>query len=118
MFDFKNKRLLIVVAPPNDEPLRGRATMHRLISEQNCIARAVILGKGITSRVNERDISKWEKELKTHRQDIHNAQKCIGYEFVGIYAFPDNCCDSVALLDLILGGKPLTTLFSFHPIFL
>lgn len=101
MLNFEHKRILVVVAHPDDELLGLGATMHQLITEKNCTARAVILGEGITSRADERDRTKWEEELKTHRQNIHNAQQCIGYESVGIYDFPDNRFDSVALLDLI-----------------
>lgn len=98
---FKNKKILIVVAHPDDELLGLGATMHKLISEYDCKVRSVILGEGITSRSNERDPEKWSEELKTHRLNIETAQKAIGYESVGIYDFPDNRFDTVALLDII-----------------
>mgnify|MGYP001142189332 CR=1 FL=1 len=97
----KSKRILVVVAHPDDELLGLGATMHKLIHEQNCKVRAVILGEGITSRSNERDPEKWSEELKTHRLNIEEARKAIGYESVGIYDFPDNRFDTVALLDII-----------------
>lgn len=101
MIDFLNKRILVVVAHPDDELLGLGATMHQLINEQNCEVRAVILGEGITSRSDERSSKQWEKELKIHRQNIEQARKAIGYKSVGIYAFPDNRFDTVALLDII-----------------
>ena len=88
---------MVVVAHPNDEILGLGATMHKLINEHNCKVRAVILGEGITSRSNERDPEKWSEELKTHRLNIETARKAIGYESVGIYDFPDNSFDTVAL---------------------
>ena len=97
----KSKRILVVVAHPDDELLGLGATMHKLIHEYNCKVRAVILGEGITSRSNERDPEKWSEELKTHRLNIEEARKAIGYESVGIYDFPDNRFDTVALLDII-----------------
>lgn len=97
----KSKRILVVVAHPDDELLGLGATMHKLIHEHNCKVRAVILGEGITSRSNERDPEKWSEELKTHRLNIEEARKAIGYESVGIYDFPDNRFDTVALLDII-----------------
>ncbi|MGB0879297.1 MAG: PIG-L deacetylase family protein [Polaribacter sp.] len=99
--NFKDKKILVVVAHPDDELLGLGATMHKLIHEQNCKVRAVILGEGITSRSDERNPEQWEKELKIHRQNIEEARKCIGYESVGIYDFPDNRFDTVALLDII-----------------
>lgn len=99
--EFKDKRILVVVAHPDDEVLGLGATMNHLIRNYNCTVRAVILGEGITSRADERDVSQWNRELNIHRSNIHSAQKSIGYESVGIYDFPDNRFDTVPLLDLI-----------------
>jgi LmbE family N-acetylglucosaminyl deacetylase len=98
---FKNKKILVVVAHPDDELLGLGATMHKLISEYNCQIRTVILGEGITSRSDERDPERWKEELEKHRQNIEQARIAIGYESVGIYDFPDNRFDTVALLDII-----------------
>lgn len=97
----KNKKIMIVVAHPDDELLGLGATMHHLIKTQNIKTHVVILGEGITSRSDERDTKKWEQELKTHRKNIHSAQKAIGYHSVSIYDFADNRFDTVALLDII-----------------
>lgn len=97
----KNKKILVVVAHPDDELLGLGATMHRLIENENVITHVVILGEGITSRSDTRDVEKWEVELETHRSNIRNAQKAIGYHSVSIHDFPDNRFDSVALLDII-----------------
>ncbi len=98
---FRNKKILVVVAHPDDELLGLGATLNKLITEQGCKIRAVILGEGITSRSDHRDREKWNKELETHRANIHNAAKIIGFESVGIYDLPDNRFDSVALLDIV-----------------
>lgn len=98
---FKNKKILVVVAHPDDELLGLGATMHKLINEQSCEVRVIILGEGITSRSDERNPEKWKEELKLHRKNIEDARKEIGYDSVGIYDFPDNRFDTVALLDII-----------------
>ncbi|SIO49112.1 PIG-L deacetylase family protein [Chitinophaga niabensis] len=97
----RNKRILLVVAHPDDELLGPGATMHRLINEFNCTVRTIILGEGITSRADTRDPALWEKELATHRANILSAQQAIGYNSVGIYNFADNRFDSVDLLDIV-----------------
>lgn len=99
--DLKEKKILLVVAHPDDELLGLGATMHKLINEHNCKVRVVILGEGITSRSNERHPDDWSEELKIHRLNIETARKVIGYESVGIYDFPDNRFDTVDLLDII-----------------
>ncbi len=97
----KNKRILVVVAHPDDELLGLGATMNCLIEDFGCIVRVVILGEGITSRSDTRDVLKWEKELEIHRSNIEAARKAIGYESVGIYDFADNRFDTVALLEIV-----------------
>ena len=99
--NFKNTKILVVVAHPDDELLGLGASMHKLINEQGSKVRVVILGEGITSRSDNRDQKIWEKELIIHKQNIESARKFIGYESVGIYDFPDNRFDTVALLDII-----------------
>ena len=98
---FKNKRILIVAAHPDDELLGLGATMNKLINENNCKVRVIILGEGITSRSDKRDTNKWKQQLATHRQNIESARVAIGYESISIYDFPDNRFDSVALLDIV-----------------
>jgi len=99
--EFKDKKILIVVAHPDDEILGLGATMHKIIRETNCETRVVILGEGITSRSDDRDTEKWEKELDIHKANIESAANAIGYGEVSVYDFPDNRFDSVDLLDLV-----------------
>ena len=99
--NFKNTKILVVVAHPDDELLGLGASMHKLINEQGSKVRVVILGEGITSRSDNRDPKEWEKELLIHKKNIELARKAIGYESVGIYDFPDNRFDTIALLDII-----------------
>lgn len=97
----RNKKILVIVAHPDDELLGLGASMHKLIVEYNCIIKAVILGEGITSRSDSRDISRWENDLKIHKKNIELARQAIGYQSVEVYDFPDNRFDTVPLLDII-----------------
>ena len=55
------KKILVVVAHPDDEILGLGSSMHKLINENDCKVHVVILGEGITARSDKRDIKKWEK---------------------------------------------------------
>lgn len=113
----RNKRVLVVVAHPDDELLGLGATVHKLVNDYVCTIRVVILGEGLTSRLDKRDRAAWEKELEIHRANIYAAQKAIGYDSVGIYDFPDNRFDTVALLDIVKVVEKEKTEFSPEIIF-
>jgi LmbE family N-acetylglucosaminyl deacetylase len=98
---FKGKKIMVVVAHPDDELLGLGATMHKLITTFDVNTHVVILGEGLTSRAEKRDTAKWRDQLNEHKKNIRQAQKKIGYHSVSVYDFPDNRFDTVALLDLI-----------------
>ena len=99
--NFSNKKIMIVVAHPDDELLGLGATMNKLIKDTNVVTHVVILGEGITSRSDVHDTEKWKAELVIHHNNIKQAQKEIGYHSCSTHNFPDNRFDSVALLDII-----------------
>ena len=98
---FKNKRIMVVAAHPDDELLGLGATMHKLIKEQGVIAHVVILGEGITSRSDTRDTEKWKQVLEEHHANMNEAGSHIGYSSIHSYNFSDNRFDSHALLDIV-----------------
>lgn len=98
---FSNKRIMIVAAHPDDELLGLGASMHKLIKEEGVITHVVILGEGITSRSDMRNVDDWKEELKKHHQNMYSAAKIIGYHSVKSYNFSDNRFDSHALLDIV-----------------
>ena len=97
----KGKKIMVVVAHPDDELLGLGATMYKLIHQTEVTTHVVILGEGLTARSDQRDVEVWKDELQKHREDIKAAQQEIGYHSVSIYDFPDNRFDTVALLDII-----------------
>jgi len=118
MFEsLRNKRIMVVVAHPDDELLGLGATFHKLINEYNVQTHVVILGEGITSRADNRDVKAWESELSIHRENIKKAQFAIGYHSASIYDFPDNRFDSVALLDIVKTVEKEKTQFNPDVIF-
>ena len=111
------KRIMLVVAHPDDELLGCGATFHKLIADFNCYVRVVILGEGITSRSDTRDTAAWQDELRIHRENIEQAQKVIGYQELRVYSFPDNRFDSVDLLDIVKVIEKEKNDFSPHVVF-
>lgn len=97
----RNKKILVIVAHPDDELLGLGATMHKLITDFGIQVHVIILGEGLTSRLDTRNTELWQNELKKHKENIKSAQEKIGYQTVSIYDFPDNRFDSVDLLDII-----------------
>jgi len=95
-----SKKILIVVAHPDDEVLGCFGTVARLINE-GYEAYTLILGEGKTSRDNKRIVANKKEELKTLNREIVKANNTIGIKKVFIENFPDNRFDSVALLDII-----------------
>ena len=91
----KNKKVLIVVAHPDDEVLGCFATVSKLIS-QGYEAYTLILSGGKTSRGQ---IDK--KELDLLKQEMQNANDLIGVKKVFCAKFPDNAFDSIPLLDIV-----------------
>jgi LmbE family N-acetylglucosaminyl deacetylase len=102
MYEFlRNKKIMIVVAHPDDELLGLGGTMNKLINEYSVETHLIILGEGITSRSDSRDIILWENELQIHKSNIKKAQESIGYHSLSVHDFPDNRFDAVNLLDII-----------------
>lgn len=108
---------MIVVAHPDDELLGLGGTMHKLIREQNSKTHVVILGEGITSRSDNRDLLLWKNELAIHKKNIEKAQQAIGYHSVSTHDFPDNRFDTVPLLDIIKTIEKEKTAFTPDIIF-
>jgi len=98
---FRNKKVMVVVAHPDDELLGLGGSMHRLINQFGVITQVLILGSGISSRYYQGDNSKLEGELLIHRKNIKEAQIQIGYHNISTYQLPDNRFDTYSLLDLI-----------------
>lgn len=92
---------MIVAAHPDDELLGLGASMHKWIREENVTTHVVILGEGITSRSDVRNVDEWKDVLEKHHQNMYSAAKIIGYHSVKSYNFSDNRFDSHALLDIV-----------------
>jgi len=95
-----SKKILIVVAHPDDEVLGCFGTVARLIQE-GYEAYTLILGEGKTSRDVERKEEIKKEEIIQLNNETINANNLIGIKKVFLESFPDNRFDSVDLLNII-----------------
>jgi len=96
----ESKNILVVAAHPDDEILGCGGTIKKFV-EMGYNAYTLILGEGITSRDDERDRNKREKELELLKMQAYDANRFIGVGEVFLYDFPDNRFDTVPILDII-----------------
>lgn len=95
-----NKTLLVVAAHPDDEVLGCGGTMSRFASEGDKVF-CLILGEGITSRDETRDVGARKTELEKLKNKAKQANEILGVKEIFFESFPDNRFDSVDLLDLV-----------------
>ena len=91
--------ILIVAAHPDDEVLGCGGTISRLIDEGHDIYVA-ILGEGVSSRYPERPKAV-ESQIDKLRISCRRAADCLGVKDLFIHQLPDNCFDTVPLLDVV-----------------
>jgi LmbE family N-acetylglucosaminyl deacetylase len=94
------KKVLIIAAHPDDEVLGcgGTIATHaRQGGEVYCL----ILGEGATSRQNPQGKVERESEVKQLRAQAGKAAKMLGIREVFFRDLPDNCFDTVPLLDVV-----------------
>jgi len=92
-------KVLVIVAHPDDEILGVGATVVKHVQKSDeCLA--LILGEGMTSRYEKRDLANSLKVEELHK-DTFDAAKIIGYKDVYLENLPDNRFDSVDLLDIV-----------------
>lgn len=91
--------ILVIAAHPDDEILGVGATVVKHIQNgDEC--NALILGEGMTSRYNNRDVANFGMVRELHKNTF-NAAEIIGFKEVFLESLPDNRFDSVDLLDII-----------------
>ena len=88
------KRVLAVVAHPDDEVLMCGATLARHIANGDAV-KVIIVAQGVTSR----DFSKEEKIISALINEAIQANRALGIDDVEFFGLPDQRLDSGPLLD-------------------
>lgn len=94
------KKILVIVAHPDDEILGCGGTVARLVKE-GYYAYSLILGEGITSRDEKRNRPAREEDIKKLKKEAQAANRIIGVKETFTYDFPDNKFDTVPFLDIV-----------------
>jgi len=93
-------KILIISAHPDDEVLGCGGTVARLNKEGHTIY-TLILGEGVTSRDDLRDIKKREKNILELKGEAKKANAILGVKEVFFHDFSDNRFDTVPFLDIV-----------------
>ncbi len=95
-----DKKILVVVAHPDDEVLGCGGTIASLTAKGHRVF-VLILGEGVTSRDDRRDRRAREMEIQALREASRKAGEILGVEEIFFYDFPDNRFDTVPFLDIV-----------------
>ena len=112
----KKKTILVVAAHPDDEILGCGGTIAGHTKE-GATSHILILGEGITSRDEQREVDARSDEIKKLKNQAKRAASIIGAASLETLSFPDNRMDSVDLLDVIKAVERSIKKFRPHIIY-
>lgn len=93
-------KILTVAAHPDDEILGCGGVIARFVKEK-AEAYTLILGEGLTSRDEKRDIKIRKREIERLKKQAVEANRILGVKKNFLFDFPDNRFDTVPLLDIV-----------------
>jgi len=91
---------MVIAAHPDDEVLGCGATIARM-AQDGCEIYTVILGEGVTSRDEERDVGERNAEICDLKLCVKRANDVLGVKESITYQLPDNRFDTVPMLDIV-----------------
>ena len=94
------KKILVIVAHPDDEVLGCGGSMAKWIKAGNDV-QVLFMAEGLTSRDKERNRKNREKELSSLAKSAKKACKILGIRSFKLLEYPDNRMDSMDLLDIV-----------------
>jgi LmbE family N-acetylglucosaminyl deacetylase len=102
--------LLVVASHPDDEVLGCGATIAKHIAAGDEV-HVAILAEGAMSRQPGATRDSMQEELSTLARVAHAAHKVLSTTSLELLDYPDNCMDTVALLDVVRTVENLITRF-------
>ena len=92
--------VLVIAAHPDDEVLGCGGTIAGHVENGDSVS-VLILGEGVTSRVEVQGSSCIDERLKELRSAAHLANQILGVSRVELFNYPDNKLDTIPQLELI-----------------
>lgn len=107
----EGKRILVVVAHPDDEVLGcgGLIARHVNLGQE---VQVMSMTNGVSSRGS---VSASAKEQRKHA--AYNAANILGFKWSAMFDFPDNGLDSIPLLNVVTAIESVKTKFNPHVIY-
>ncbi|MDP6808724.1 MAG: PIG-L family deacetylase, partial [Desulfobacterales bacterium] len=98
-YGIDKKCIMVVAAHPDDEVLGCGGTIARLSDEGHDVY-VTIMGEGVTSRSHENGVHE-KKEIELLHSSCHRAGELIGAKDLFLLNLPDNCFDTLPLLEIV-----------------
>jgi len=105
-----SNRVLVAAAHPDDEVLGCGGTIAKLVDEGKFV-HVAFFSDGVTSRFGKESFN--QDDLDGRRVASQKACKILGVNSVSFADFPDNCMDTIPLLDITKSVEAL--LLKFQP---
>ncbi len=91
----KNKKVLIIVAHPDDETFGCGGLIKKLSLNKNNI-NVISFTNGVGSRLNQKSL-----QIEERKKSSKNASKILGFKWLAQYDYSDNELDKASLLEII-----------------
>ena len=93
--NIRNKKILLIVAHPDDETFGCGGLIKKLSKNKNTIS-AISFTNGVNARDNQN-----EKDIKIRENSSLKASKILGFNWIAKYNLPDNRLDKISLLEIV-----------------
>lgn len=96
---FKNSKILLIAAHPDDEVLGCGASIPKFVKD-GCDVDLLIISEGETARDEKFNLTKRINEIKKREENAIKSSKLLGINNIKFYRLPDNRLDQYHIIDV------------------